>query len=253
MSLEPRKIIQNCLKSGRKQLTEFESSLILASYGVAFPTSHTVTERSQLDEVVMRMNFPIVMKVNSPDIQHKTDAGCVFLGIRDLETAEQAWNKIMQNAVNHNPHAKVEGILVQEMLLGGQEVIVGGIKDPGFGPVIMAGMGGIYTEVFKDVGFMLAPITIQQATTLLENLRVSKLLQGVRGNQPFDTAALVDLLVTVSQVIVDLDEISELEINPVKVMEQGKGCYAVDALIMLNDAAAEGVLLVGSERPRASH
>lgn len=226
-------IIQDCLKEGRKKLTEHESSKILAQYGVTFPVSIIAKEKEELEQVLKTINYPIVMKIHSPDILHKTDAKCIFLNISDREMAEQKWDEIIANAKAYNPHANLQGILIQEMLVGGQEIIVGGLYDSSFGPVIMAGLGGIYTEVFRDINFRLAPIEHCQALTMLEELKVHALLKGARGEKEADIDALATLIVAVSRLLVDIEEIAELDINPVKVFKKGKGCIAVDGLITL--------------------
>jgi 4-hydroxybutyrate---CoA ligase (ADP-forming) len=173
------------------------------------------------------------MKIVSPDIIHKSDAGGVKVGLKNDNEIRLAFKEIMNNAKNYKPDAQIKGILVQELITSAKEVILGAKQDPLFGPLVMVGLGGIYVEVLKDVVFRLAPIDEQEAEKMVESIKAIKLLKGVRGETPSDLDAVVDSLQRLSQLIVDFPEIEEFDINPLLVLEKGKGVRVVDVRIGL--------------------
>jgi 4-hydroxybutyryl-CoA synthetase (ADP-forming) len=175
------------------------------------------------------------MKIVSPDIIHKSDAGGVKVGLKNDNEIRAAFNEIMNNAKNFKPDAQIKGILVQELITSAKEVILGAKQDPLFGPLVMVGLGGIYVEVLKDVVFRLAPIDEQEAEKMVESIKAIKLLKGVRGETPSDLDAVVDSLQRLSQLIVDFPEIEEFDINPLLVLEKGKGVRVVDVRIGLRE------------------
>jgi acetyltransferase len=173
------------------------------------------------------MGYPVVLKVLSPDISHKSDVGGVVLGIENQETLRAEYTALLARIKEHAPSARVAGVLVQRMLAGGREVILGGKRDPSFGPVVMFGLGGIYVEVFEDVAFRLAPLSLEDAKNMISEVQGSRLLQGVRGEPPADLEAVVEALLALSRLMVECPEIAEVDINPLCVFEQGLA--AVDA------------------------
>lgn len=216
----------------KAQLTESQSKEILKAYGIPVTREELATTPEEAALAATRLGFPVVMKIDSPDILHKTDAGGVRLGIRSPEEAKQAFTEIVTNARNYKPDANIRGVLVQEMLTGATEVIVGMSRDPVFGPVVMFGLGGILVEVLEDVCLRVAPLTRAEAAEMLEEIRGKKVLDGVRGRPPVDKEAIIDVIVRLSHLVADFPDIAEMDINPLLVFPQGQGAKAADALIV---------------------
>lgn len=231
---EASRIIERARSEGRKVLTEAESKELIALYGV--PTTRIKVARSP-DEAVKaakEIGFPVVLKVLSPDITHKTDVGGVVVDVKTEAEVVRAYNSIMDNVAKNAPGAKVLGVTVQEMLPQATEVIVGVVKDPSFGHALMFGLGGIFVEVLKDVAFTPVPVTPEDADELIRSIKGYPLLRGYRRSPPRDVDALKELIVKVSDMVLDLEEdISEMDLNPIFVYEPGKGCKVVDARIIL--------------------
>jgi acetate---CoA ligase (ADP-forming) len=229
-----RAIIKAARNDNRLALTEIEAKQIFAAYSL--PTTVTLLAKCE-DEAVnlaKKVNFPVVMKVVSPDIIHKSDAGGVKVNIKDEAGVRVAYQTILESCKNYKAEANIHGIAVQEMAPWGTEVIVGSVNDPSFGPTIMFGLGGIFVEVLKDVTFRVAPVNRQQIARMIGEIRGAPLLAGVRGEKPRDCDALCDILYHYGLMVSDLaDEISETDANPVLVYEQGKGLKVVDARIIL--------------------
>ena len=177
--------------------------------------------------------FPVVMKISSPDILHKSDIGGVKVGVPDASTARDIYELIEYRARKYNPDATVWGVLVQEQVRKGREVLVGVNRDPQFGPLVVFGLGGIYVEVLKDVAFRLAPITREEAREQIREIRTFPLLKGVRGEAPADLAAAEEIILRVSQLVTDFPEIVEMDINPLVIHNQGEGAIVLDARIIL--------------------
>jgi len=175
------------------------------------------------------------MKIVSKDIIHKSDAGGVKVRLLNDEEVSQSFEEIMSNARKYKQDAEIKGVLVQQMIESARETILGAKHDPLFGPLIMFGLGGIYVEVLKDVIFRLAPIDEREAINMIESIKTAKLLKGVRGQKPSDTNALVDCLLRLSQLVTDFPEIEEFDMNPLLVLEEGKGACAVDVRIGLGN------------------
>lgn len=213
-------------------LNEVEASELLASFDISMIGNKVCTRFEDVENTIKDLNFPLVMKVLSPDIQHKTDAGCVFLSINSLEDAKEKFNLILQNAKKYNANAKIDGILIQEMAEKGLEVIIGMKRDPQFGPVIMTGMGGIYVEVFKDISFRLVPLTSYDAEEMIKDTRLYQIIEGVRGTS-YDFEALKNTIIKLSRLVEQNENIEEIDINPFFLYERGKGGKGVDALIKL--------------------
>jgi acetyltransferase len=179
-----------------------------------------------------RIGYPVALKIQSPDISHKTEAKAVRLGVADDIELRSAFAEVIANARAYNAQARIDGVLVQQMVKGGIEAILGVTNDPLFGPAVMFGLGGIFAEVLKDVAFRLAPVTPAVAREMIEEIKGYPLLAGARGKAPADVDALADAIVKLSALAVDLRaDLAELDINPLFVMEKGRGVVAADALI----------------------
>ena len=183
--------------------------------------------------IARELEFPIVMKILSADIQHKTEAGCVFLGV-EKEEVEEKYAQILENAKAYKADAAIDGVLIQEMAAEGLEVIVGMKKDPQFGPVIMTGSGGIYVEVFKDIALRLLPVDRKEAVKMIKETKLYQIITGARGTE-YDMDALADCLLKVSELVGNQPSIEELDINPLFLYEKGKGAKGVDALIKITE------------------
>ena len=188
-------------------------------------------DEEEAAEYAAAIGFPIVLKIVSPDIVHKSDVGGVIVGIKNLRDVRTGYRQIVKNVKKHNPDAKIAGILVQEMAPSGTEVIVGSIKDPQFGPAIMFGLGGVFVEVLKDVTFRIAPVTEDEAAEMISEVKAYPLLKGYRNTPPADLKAITKILVNTSRLVTEHPEIKELDLNPIMVYE--KGAKAVDARIIL--------------------
>lgn len=228
------KIIAAARSDGREALTEVEAKQVFAAYGL--PVTQTLLAKSEQEAVVLanKVGYPIVMKIVSPDILHKSDAGGVKVNIKDDRGAREAFKIIMDNAKAYKADANIHGIAIQEMAPWGTEVILGSINDPTFGPTMMFGLGGIFVEVLKDVTFRVTPVSVRQALQMFSEIRAAPILAGVRGEAPRDRNALAEVICRYSTMILDLaDEISESDANPVLVYEEGRGVKVVDARIIL--------------------
>lgn len=219
-------------KQGKKMvLSEHESKKILKQYKIAVPKEKVVIDTEELKEAISEIGYPLVMKIDSPDIPHKTDIGGVKLGIQNEEEALVAFEEILSNAKFYKPNAKIGGILVQEMLPKGVEIILGVHQDTQFGPMVLVGFGGVFVELFKDCALYPAPFKYEEALEMIESLQAYPLLSGYRGSKPLDIEALAKMLVQLGDLAVEQkDTLKELDMNPVFVYE--KGVFAADALIV---------------------
>ncbi|MGZ4913622.1 MAG: acetate--CoA ligase alpha subunit [Halobacteriota archaeon] len=222
--------IKDVQKNGRTFLTEEEGRDILRAYGVKTPRERLVATRDKVVQASKAVGYPIVMKVSSPDISHKTDVGGVITGISSDRAAKNAFDQIYANVNRRMPQARIDGIIIQEMVQG-EEVIIGATCDPQFGPFVTFGLGGLYVEVLKDVSHRIAPITFAEAKKMMSEIRSYPILLGARGRKALDIDAVADVILRVSQISQDFTEIQEVEINPLIVQEEG--CYAVDALVVI--------------------
>lgn len=228
-----KSIFETVRKHGRVNLLEEEGYEVLQAYGFPTPQSILCTTEQEGIDAARQIGYPLVMKIVSPDIIHKSDAGGVKVGVKTDDELKSAFRTITENALKYKSDAKIKGVLVQEMVKSAKETILGASQDPTFGPVIMFGLGGIYVEVLKDVVFRVAPIDEQEAINMVESIKTIKLLKGVRGEKPSDLRAVADSLQRLSQLVVDFQEIKEFDINPLLVLEEGKGARVVDARIIL--------------------
>lgn len=230
------KVIESVRAENRNGLTEIESKAIFKAYGLPVVETAVVTSEDKAVEKAKAIGYPIVMKIVSPDILHKSDAGGVKVDIEDEAGVREAYQTILNNAKAYKADAEIHGVLVQEMAPWGTETIVGSVYDHSFGPTVMFGLGGIFVEVLKDVTFRVAPISRKEAMVMLDEIRGAPILEGVRGEAPRDKKALAEVLSRYAFMITDLgDEILESDANPILVYEEGKGVKVVDARIILKD------------------
>ena len=222
--------IASILKSGITQVGEEEAMRILTFYGFQFPRHALVKTSADAARAAAQIGFPVVMKISSPDILHKTDVGGVRLNIRSEQEAADSFTEITANARRIMRNAFIKGVLISEMVPPGREVILGVTYDRTFGHMIMFGLGGIYVEVLKDVSFRIVPVSRKEATAMVQEIRTIGLLRGARGERPSDVGAIVNNIVNLSCLISDFPEIQELDINPLVVHE--KGAAALDARII---------------------
>ena len=197
------------------------------------PKSKLCETADESVECAEEIGYPVVMKIASPDILHKTDIGGVKLNVRSAADVRDAFDLLTYRATRYMPDADIWGCNVQQQVHGGKEVIVGMNRDPQFGPLVMLGLGGIYVEALKDVAFRIAPFSRKEAGEMMRELRSFNLLLGVRGEVRSDLKALEDILLKVSQMVTDFGEIVEMDINPLTVFEEGKGAVGIDMRLVL--------------------
>ena len=224
-------IFDKVKEEGRTNLLEDEGRDILDAYGFPLPQSVVATTEDEAVAAANKIGYPIVMKISSPQIVHKSDAGGVKVNLTNDDETRDGFKTIMDNARKYDSNADIKGVLIVEMVKGGKEMIIGSKLEPGMGPVVMLGMGGIYVEILKDVTFRLAPLTDQEANDMISSIKTKKLLDGVRGEEPSDINKLSECIQRLSQLVSDFKEIKELDMNPVLVMEKGQGCKILDVRI----------------------
>jgi acetyl coenzyme A synthetase (ADP forming)-like protein len=227
-----REVLDAVKGSGRTALTAPEGKIVCDAYGIAVPKEGVAASAADAGKLAASVGFPVVMKIVSPDILHKTEAGGVVVGVRNADEAASAYEQIVANAKKHKADAKILGVQVQQMVKGGQEVIVGAITDNSFGKLVAFGMGGVLVEVLKDITFRLAPATPQDALSMLDGIQAAEMLRGVRGGDPVDREALSALIVNVSRLVTDFPEIAELDLNPV--FASKSGAIAADVRIVVD-------------------
>ena len=229
-----RDIIAAARADGRDSLTESEAKQVFAAYGMDVTLMELAKSADEAAALSNNIGYPVVMKIVSPDILHKSDAGGVKVDVKTEAEAREAYETIMKNAKAYKADADIHGVAIQEMAPAGTEVILGSVNDPTFGPTVMFGLGGIFVEVLKDVTFRVAPVSAGQAMGMLDEIRSAPILKGVRGEAARDREAMAETVSRYSQMIVDLsDEIKESDANPVLLYEAGKGLKVVDARIIL--------------------
>jgi acetyl coenzyme A synthetase (ADP forming)-like protein len=227
-----RKILDQAKAAGRTSLTAPEAKGICEAYGIAIPKEGVAANAAEAAKLASSIGFPVVMKIVSPQILHKTEAGGVVVGVKSADAAQEAFNSIIANARRYKADATIDGVQVQQMLAGGQEVIIGAVTDPAFGKLVAFGLGGVLVEVLKDITFRLAPATREDALSMLDSIAAAEILRGVRGSEPVNREALATLIVNVSQLVADFPEISELDLNPV--FATAKSATAADVRVVLD-------------------
>jgi len=225
--------IGRAIQEGRN-LLEPEAYELLEAYGVPVPRHQVVTSAEQAEVAAAALGYPVVAKIVSPDILHKTEIGGVLLNLNDAAAVRAAYRQIVERS--RQARAALRGVLISSMAPPGIEVIAGLTQDAQFGPVVMFGLGGIFVEVYRDVSFRLIPLTEPDAAAMIREIKASPVLQGVRGGRPADLKALADLLLTVSRMAEENPEIAEMDLNPIIVYEEGLS--VVDARVLLHHKTA---------------
>jgi acetyltransferase len=229
------KVFEQARAENRVSVGEMEARAVAEAYGLRLPKSQLATNADEAVAIANEIGYPIVLKIASPDILHKTDVGGVKVGLRSASDVRDAFDLIVYRATRYVPDARIWGCLVQQMVpMDGVEVLVGMSKDPQFGPLVTFGLGGILVEVLKDVTFRIAPFGRQDAEEMLDEIRARALLEGVRGRPPADREALVDTLLRINQMVTDFPEIVEMDINPLMVYQRGQGAVALDMRLVIN-------------------
>ena len=224
-------IISQAIKEKRKSLLETEAKVICREYGIPVTRFELAKSEEEAVEFAASIGFPVVLKIVSPDIIHKSDIGAVMINLKNTKEVSNAYEQILSNVKKHDAKAQIVGILVQEMAPASTEVIVGSTSDPQFGPAVMFGLGGVFVEVLKDVTFRIAPISEGDALEMIEEVKAYPLLKGYRGSPPVDINAIVKILLDTSKLVMENQQIKELDLNPILVYEQG--AKTVDARIIL--------------------
>jgi len=231
---EVRRILDTVKAQRRTSLTAPEGKLVCDAYGIVTPKEGVAKSAADAAKMAAAMGFPVVLKIVSPEILHKTEAGGVLVGIGSAAEAEKGFATIMANAAKYNAKATLLGVQVQQMLSGGQEVIIGAVTDPAFGKLVAFGLGGILVEVLKDITFRLAPASREDALSMQDGIAAAEILKGVRGADPVDREALASMIVNVSQLVADFPEIVEMDLNPVFATK--RGAIAADVRIVVDFA-----------------
>lgn len=219
---ETLRIISQAQKEGRKALLESEAKTICKEYSIPVTAFGVAKSEEESVKVADKIGYPVVLKIMSPDIVHKSDVGGVILDVKNANAVRKGYVQILKNVEKHNPKARIAGVLVQEMAPSSTEVIVGAIKDPQFGQALMFGLGGIFVEVLKDVTFRVAPVTEDEACEMISEVKAYPLLKGYRNLPPADIDAIKAILVNTSKLVMDHPEIKELDLNPIIVYKKGQ-------------------------------
>ncbi|MBW4091106.1 MAG: CoA-binding protein [Proteobacteria bacterium] len=229
-----RQVLDKLRASGRQSLTAPEGKLVCDAYGIPVPQEALAASAAEAANAASAMGFPVALKIVSPDILHKTEAGGVLLGLASEQEVASGYAQILANARQHKADARIDGVQVQQMLPGGQEVIIGAVTDPSFGKLVAFGLGGVLVEVLKDITFRLAPASEADALSMLDGVQAAEILRGVRGGAAVDRAALAGLIVKVSELVTDFPEIAELDLNPV--FATAAGAIAADVRVVVDFA-----------------
>jgi acetate---CoA ligase (ADP-forming) subunit beta len=224
-------IIQTALKDGRTSLLEYEAEDIAKQYGITVAPSGLAKSEKDAGSISKKLGFPLAMKIVSQDILHKSDIGGVKTNINSPKDAKKAYSEILRNSKKAQRRARISGILVQKMAPKGPEFVVGGTRDPQFGPTVMFGLGGIYVELFKDVSFRIAPVNEDEAISMMKETKSYSLLTGFRGSKPLDVKAAARTLMAIGELMLDQSEIDSIDINPLFIYP--KGTLAVDVRFIL--------------------
>ncbi|MDY6843175.1 MAG: acetate--CoA ligase family protein [Thermodesulfobacteriota bacterium] len=221
-------IIEEALKSGQKSLSEYQSKVFLKSFGIPTTPEEIAKTEKEAIEIAKKIGFPVALKGVSPEITHKTELKLIELNIKDEAALKEAYKKLSERK-----DVKLDGVLVQKMVKGDRELVVGLTRDPQFGPCVMFGLGGIFTEVLKDVSFRIAPLEKRDALEMMGEIKAHKILDAFRGQDPVDRDVLADILMSIGKIGLEYDAVKEIDINPLIVT--GEGLMAVDALVVLDN------------------
>lgn len=228
-----REIIDRVKSEGRSALTEIEAKELLKQAGVSVVDTKLATSREEVISISQQFGFPVVLKIASSDVVHKSDAGGVKLGLRTAKQVGKAYDDILGAIKQKYPEAKIQGVSVQKMARPGVEVIIGMSKDAQFGPVLMFGLGGVLVEILKDVSFRIVPLAPRDAREMIREIKGYPLLEGYRGQEPVDVSNLEELILKVSSFVEQNPEVEELDLNPI--FAYSDGAVAVDARVILED------------------
>ncbi len=237
-----KRIFEEARKEGRSFVLEHEAKDIMSTYGIPIPEYDTAATADEAVEKANKIGYPVVLKILSKDILHKSDAGGVKTNLKSDEEVTEAFDEIMKNAREYGRRNNLtvdlsRGVFISQFADMGTEVIVGVTEDPQFGHALMFGLGGIFVEVLKDVTFRLIPLSETDAREMVQEIKASKILEGVRGQKPRDIDALIDVILSVSKMVDENPEITELDCNPTFVYEEGEGALVIDARILIDDHA----------------
>ncbi len=227
-------IISNVRNENRKTLLESDAKDLVRSYGIPVAPTRLARNEDEAVEIASKLGYPVVLKIASPDIVHKTDIGGVIMNINSEREVREAFRTIIDRAYRYAPKATIYGVVVQKMVPRGREVIIGVSRDPVFGHIIMFGLGGIYTNIFRDVSFRLAPLSVYEAKEMVSETKAYTLLRGYRGEEPSDISSIINILLRVSQLVSDIPDIAEMDINPLFVYNEGMGSLAIDVKVVLS-------------------
>ncbi len=234
LSNKIQEIIATARKENRLFLLEPESKALIKEIGITTTDFHVAANAEEAKKVAKKIGFPIVMKILSPQIIHKTDAGGVKLNIQSENEAEEAFNEIVANAKQYKKDADIRGVLIEKMVKSSTEIIVGVTRDPTFGPAIMFGLGGIFVELLKDVSFRIAPITEKDAKQMIHEIKALPMLQGFRGGPNVELTQIIEVLIKISKLSIDfIDDILEIDLNPIFAYDDH--LLTVDARVILTE------------------
>ncbi len=230
-------IFSDAIRQNRTVLTEIESKQLLKEVGIPTTEIKLAASAKEAADTSQKIGFPVVLKIASPDISHKSDAGGVKVGLKNKDDVASAYKEIMASVKQKFPEAKIDGVSVQNMARPGTEVIIGMTKDAQFGPVLMFGLGGVWVEVLKDVAFRIVPLTRRDASDMIKEIKGARLLEGYRGSEPANIAILEDMLLKVSEFVKKTPEVKEMDLNPIFAYKDG--AIAVDARVVLEAEASK--------------
>jgi acetyl-CoA synthetase (ADP-forming) len=229
--MKPQEIVDRAISEGRKSLLEYEAYDVLSSYGIPVASYSLAKSTDEVKLVAHKIGYPLVLKIVSPDIIHKSDVGGVKLNITDDEQLRRSYEALIDDTRKNAPNAKIAGVLVEKMMPKSVEVVVGMIRDQSFGPTIMFGLGGVLVEIMKDVVFRIAPVSREESFDMIKKVKGYPLLVGYRGSMSLDIESLAELISNVSRIAMDIPEIDQMDLNPIIVYD--KGLTVVDARIIL--------------------
>ncbi|MGB9828455.1 MAG: acetate--CoA ligase family protein [Thermosphaera sp.] len=229
--MTPREIIENALNEGRTKLLEHEAFQVIKYYGINSPDVVVVRNGEEAKSLADKIGYPVALKIVSPDISHKSDVGGVKLNLKSPEEVGRAVDEMLKTVRSKAPNARLVGVLMYRMAPQGLEVIIGGVRDGIFGPVVMFGLGGIFVEVLKDVSFRVSPIRMEDALEMIREIKSYKILEGYRGQPPVNKEAIAEMIVKTSKLLEENPEIESIDLNPV--MAYPDSAMAVDARIIL--------------------
>jgi len=232
-----KELVNNALSMERYSLLEPEAMALMAMVGVPTPSFHLANSVEEAQKIAEALGYPIVLKVVSPDIIHKSDVGGVKLNILNQDQVSEKFKEIQKSVYEKAPKARIFGIMVQKMFPSATEVAIGALRDKQFGPALMFGLGGIFIEILKDVSFRIAPVDKDDALEMIEEIKGYPLLLGYRGSPKLDINSIVDAIVIISELMMNIDEIDQLDLNPILVYPSG--LIAVDVRIILSRKAGE--------------